>query len=98
MTVIDPDRAAPAAIIRQESRPATPRPTVFLQCCAPCTPDAAKAVAPKPRAGGTGGAQSSSVAAEPLVERPVAPATQLVLDYFRKRYLDPPLRHKSARR
>ncbi len=32
------------------------------------------------------------------VDRPVAPATQLVLDYFRQRYLDPPLRHKSARR
>ncbi len=28
----------------------------------------------------------------------ITPATQLVLDYFRKRYLDPPIRHKAARR
>lgn len=28
----------------------------------------------------------------------ITPATQLVLDYFRKRYLDPPIRHKGARR
>jgi DNA-binding transcriptional LysR family regulator len=32
------------------------------------------------------------------VAAPVAPATQLIIDYFRKRYLEPPVRHKGARR
>jgi len=31
-------------------------------------------------------------------DQPAAPATQMVQDYFRKRYLDPPIGHKGTRR